>query len=98
MSDTNPNCDGSHCTHHGGEVRLYPLGTGPLHGNLILCRACFAHENAYNRARGRETGAPENFPEHAWDTAKHCPEPVYTCPWCGEERDTEGCTRPECNQ
>jgi hypothetical protein len=63
----NPNCDGSHCREDIGDVRLYPLGGG---GNLILCRDCFNHENAYRRARGRETGAPENWPVVEWSTAK----------------------------
>lgn len=54
---------------HGGpdEVRVYPLGSG---GNLILCQLCFAHENRYRFERGRETGAPENWPQVSWGTAK----------------------------
>jgi hypothetical protein len=70
MSNINPNCDGSHCR-QPGEVRLYPLGGG---ANLILCASCWYHENAFNRQRARETGAPENFPQRDWNTAKHYPE------------------------
>lgn len=62
----NPNCDGALCVGHG-EVRLYPLGGG---ANLILCAACFANENRYRRERGRETGAPERWPEVEWATAE----------------------------
>lgn len=66
----NPNCDGSHCQHAAGEVRVFPLGGG---GNLILCAACFAHENAYRRQRGRETREPENWPAVDWSTATTYP-------------------------
>lgn len=48
-----------------------PLGGD---GNVILCAACFAHENNYRRERGRETGAPENWPIVDWSTAKIYPE------------------------
>lgn len=41
-------CDGDHCTSEQGEVRVYPLGAG---GNLILCQACWAHENRYRYQR-----------------------------------------------
>jgi hypothetical protein len=64
----NPNCDGQWCRKDIGPVRLYPLGGS---GNLILCRDCFNHENAYRRLRGRQTRSPENWPEVEWDTAKH---------------------------
>jgi len=60
-------CDGSHCNKETGEVKLYPLGGG---GNLILCGVCWAHENKYNYNRGRETGRPEDFPQHDWYKAK----------------------------
>jgi len=63
----NPNCCGGHCWFDKGEVRVYPIGAG---GNLILCRACWNHENAYNRWRGRETGRPENWPVRNWDEAE----------------------------
>jgi hypothetical protein len=68
----NPECGGSHCTEATGEVRVLPLGGG---ANLILCRPCFNHENAYRRQRGRETGNPEGWPVVDWDTAKPYPEP-----------------------
>jgi hypothetical protein len=63
----NPNCDGSHCRAEIGEVRLYPLGEG---ANLILCSACWAHENTYRITRGRETGTSEKWPPLKWSTAK----------------------------
>ena len=63
----NPMCDGSHCRSDAGEVRLYPLGAG---GNLILCHACWATENRYRYERGRETRAPENWPQENWYEAK----------------------------
>ena len=59
----NDNCDGSHCASATGEVRVYPLGGG---GNLILCQTCAAHENRYRFQRGKETGAPENWPQVNW--------------------------------
>lgn len=62
----NWNCDGSG-PHRGDEVRVYPLGGG---ANLILCRACWNRENAYNRQRAEETGSPENFTLKSWGTAE----------------------------
>ena len=66
----NWNCDGDHCRLPNGEVRVYPIGAG---GNLILCHACWAHENRYNYERGRDTGCPENFPQHNWYAAEVYP-------------------------
>ena len=63
----NPMCDGGHCRHETGEVRLYPLGGD---GNLILCVDCWTHENRYRYDRGRETGCPENWPQVNWAEAK----------------------------
>lgn len=60
-------CDGSGPHNGPREVRLYPLGGG---ANAIFCAACWAHENRYNVTRGRETRAPENWPERSWDSAK----------------------------
>lgn len=49
MSNTkNWNCCGDQCRDPNGEVRLYPLGGG---ANLILCHACWAHENRYRYER-----------------------------------------------
>ena len=67
MPNLNAMCCGSHCASDSGEVRMYPLGGG---GNLILCRACFAHENRYRQERARETQALENFPLWDWDKAE----------------------------
>lgn len=66
----NPMCCGGRCREATGEVRVYPLGYG---ANLIICRACWAHENQYRFERGRETGESENWPQHNWSTAE-----VYT--------------------
>lgn len=66
----NPNCDGSHCVSATGPVRLYPLGGS---ANLIVCIACCAHENRYRAERGRETGAPENWPVLQWASLKPYP-------------------------
>jgi len=63
----NPNCDGAHCQSESGEVRLYRLGGS---SNVILCFDCWAHENRCNFERGRETGAPENWPQQNWYAAK----------------------------
>jgi hypothetical protein len=63
----NPNCDGGHCRSNTGQVRVYALGGG---ANLILCSACWEHENKYRRERGRETGAPENWPVLDWKLAE----------------------------
>jgi hypothetical protein len=63
----NWNCDGTHCDVPGSEVRLYPLGGG---GNLILCAACWRHENQYRLKRGLETGEPKNWPQENWTAAE----------------------------
>lgn len=70
MPNMNPNCSGSNCRAADGEVRVYPIGGG---ANLILCHDCFAHENAFNRERGRSSN-PDWFPAVAWATAEHFPE------------------------
>lgn len=63
----NPNCDGSHCRSEGGIVKVFPLGGG---GNLILCSACWAHENNYRLARGYETKNKANWPTVNWKDAE----------------------------
>lgn len=60
-------CDGSGPHTGPAEVRLMPLGGG---ANLILCQACWSRENRYRYERGRETGAPENWPPANFNTAK----------------------------
>jgi hypothetical protein len=62
----NWNCDGAG-PHASGTVKLYPLGGG---ANLILCAYCWERENLYRKRRGRETGAPENWPFENWDAGK----------------------------
>jgi hypothetical protein len=63
----NPNCDGGQCRSETGEVRVYPLGGG---GNLILCHACWTHENQYRIERARETKNPDNWPTINWAAAE----------------------------
>jgi len=67
----NWNCDGGHCTDPNSETRVYPLGGG---ANLILCMACFAHENRHRVRRGRAIKQPEYWPQVNWVTAKRYPE------------------------
>jgi hypothetical protein len=67
MKVHNNMCDGDHCTSEHGEVRVYPLGGG---ANLILCHACWAHENKYRFNRGRETKDPANWPQIDWNSAE----------------------------
>lgn len=62
----NPNCSGGHCHTERGEVRVYPLGGG---GNLILCHACWAHENRY-RHENRHRFAEGAWPQHDWNQAE----------------------------
>ena len=77
MTD-NPNCDSAHCISDTGEVRLYPLGGEPLHGNLILCRACWTRENSYRISYNSSASAPNGWPVHDWDDAKPYPEQEQT--------------------
>lgn len=63
----NPDCCGSHCASERGEVRVYPIGGG---GNLIICRACWDHENHYRRLKGIHYGRPEEWPVLDWNTAE----------------------------
>ena len=62
----NSNCDGAHCAHSRGEVRVLPIGNGPYHGNLILCKSCHAHELDFRRERNAEVAAPFDLP--AWES------------------------------
>lgn len=84
MSLLNSNCDGDRCRLGADRtVKVYPLGAG---GNLILCSACFAHENSarferrqeYCRAQpGNPTDSSEaqtRWPHVAWRSAK-----TYEC-------------------
>jgi hypothetical protein len=63
----NNNCSGNHCTSDTSEVRVYPLGGG---GNLILCHACWAHENRYRFNRGVAHGDKTAFPQLNWGSAE----------------------------
>ena len=65
-SKKNYNCDGAYCTDPKGEVRKYKLGGG---ANLILCKACWNHENRWRCERYD----PENWPQIDWDRAE-----IYT--------------------
>lgn len=62
----NPNCDGSHCTEHAGEVRVLPLSRDPHHGNLILCRACWYYEIAWRRMRNVSLATDAQFDLPEW--------------------------------
>ena len=77
----NYNCDGDQCREPTGEVRVYPLGSG---GNLILCHACFAHENKYRHVRGVHYGRPEEWPQVDWSTAERYPPTTITEDYSGE--------------
>jgi hypothetical protein len=72
MKTKNWNCDGGHCVFADGEVRVYPLGGD---GNLILCLACFAHENRARRLKGVHYKRPEDWPQVDWSTAERYPKP-----------------------
>src|SRR5215510_726538 len=61
----NPNCDGDHCTHSKGEVRVLPYGGG---GNLILCQACYEHEINWRKERNREVASPFGLP--TWESLR----------------------------
>jgi len=65
MSELNGMCDGSHCRSAASEVRVLPLGGG---ANLILCRACHAHELAWRRERNRSLGDFAQFALPEWET------------------------------
>lgn len=71
MANKNPNCSGDQCREPNGTVRTYPLGGG---ANLILCQACWAHENRYRYERGRDTGCPENWPQVDWFKCEEYPQ------------------------
>jgi hypothetical protein len=62
----NPNCDSDRCLLHKGEVRLLPLSGDGLHGNMIVCRACFEHEMHFRREQLTRFGGTYLFP--AWET------------------------------
>ena len=47
----NPNCDGDHCLHAAGRVRVLPTGAD---SNAILCRPCFDHEMRWRIERNKE--------------------------------------------
>lgn len=69
MVNRNPMCCGGTCLHSHGPVKVYPLGSG---ANLILCRACWHHENEYRRQRGDNRA---DWPIHNWNDAEEYPEP-----------------------
>ena len=54
-------CSGSG-PHTGTEVRVLPHSKLPLHGNDILCRACFNREIAYRRERNQSRLHPVAAP------------------------------------
>jgi len=64
-------CEGDHCCEPDGEVRVYPL---LFAARVILCRACWEHENRHRHERGKELGCPEHWPTRDWDEAQRYPE------------------------
>jgi hypothetical protein len=62
-------CNGSG-PHRGDEVRLLPHTKTPLHGNDILCRACFEREIEYRRERNRSLGDFAKYDTPAWEDCK----------------------------
>ena len=56
----NPNCSGAG-PHANSEVRILPHGKEPLHGNDILCRACFYREIAYRTDWNKYMCGSDNF-------------------------------------
>jgi len=66
-ANKNWSCDNDKCTSPDGEVKVYPLGSG---GNLILCHACWTHENLYRYKRGLATGEQANWPRYDWAAAE----------------------------
>ena len=60
----NNQCDGGHCKHAKGRVRLVPYPGG----NLILCRDCFAYEMRWRKERNRELGAATSFDLPSWES------------------------------
>ena len=66
----NWNCDGDKCKTPDGPVKVYPIGGG---GNLILCHACWGHENKSRYLKGRRYGRPEEWPQLNWAEAEAYP-------------------------
>lgn len=70
----NNNCNGAG-PHTPGEVRVLPHSNAPLHGNDILCRACWRRAITYNAERNRELGIKTlaqgvAYPTPDWDAAE----------------------------
>lgn len=63
-------CDGSHCRDPHGEVRVFPLNGA----NLILCHACWLHENQYREMQGKMYARQEDWPQRDWNIARTYPE------------------------
>ena len=56
MSDTNPNCDGSHCRTSTGTIRVLPTGGD---SNALLCFTCYLREMQYRRERNSPLAKPQ---------------------------------------
>ena len=65
----NNDCNGSG-PHTAGEVRVMPHSDAPLHGNDILCRACWQRALTDRRERNRSLGDFAQFALPAWETAE----------------------------
>ena len=78
----NPNCDGSG-PHLTGEVKVLPVAMGPegSESNVILCRACFAHEIAWRRERNKTLNKKAQFALPKWEQLKtYKEEPLASLP------------------
>jgi hypothetical protein len=67
-------CEGDHCCEPDGEVRVYPILVNVRSARVILCRACWEHENRHRHERGEELGCPEHWRPRRWDAAERYPE------------------------
>jgi len=64
MEIHNNNCDGAHCTHQTGEVRVLPAGGD---SNAILCYSCYHYEMSYRRERNKVLAKDCQHKLPAWD-------------------------------
>ena len=65
-----PGCDGAHCRHDSGELRVYPVSDNPDHGNMILCRDCWRQENSFQSMRARTQDGPATVTLRNWHHAR----------------------------
>jgi hypothetical protein len=63
-------CDGAGPHDPTDGLRVLPLSTDPHHGNLILCRACWDHENAWRRERNSQLEPGAQFATQSWSSGR----------------------------